>query len=125
MYLSKCFDENGDIKNLDQFKYLRGNIVKKVIDKDLTSAETLKLNEIFKSYDIFEFAQSEYGEMSIASDVSGAEISAQSNTITLETYFDIVAASIDKSMLDESGLTLEDLKTTFSEYIDLSNEVSE
>lgn len=118
--LSQCFDENGNLKPESEFAYLRGNIVKKIIDKDLTNADSMKLNDLLNSQDIFEYVQSEYGEMNIMTEISG-QASETGESITLEKYFDIVADSIDKSMFEESNITKDDLKAKFIEYVDQIN----
>ena len=129
--LSDCFDNDGKIKDKKSFANLKGNIVKKIIDKDLTSAESMKLNELLNSLKIFEFGESEYGSLMN----SGLSENGQQQTIdnssdnasmlTLDSYFDTVIQAIDDNTLQSANVTKEELKECFLSYVSRVNGLSE
>lgn len=116
--MSSCFDDDGQLKDKSEFSHLAGNIVKKIIDKDLSAAESLKLNELLNSLKIFEFAQAEYGALN-SYIVDGQETIAQTETsaLTLDSYFDTVIQAIDENTLKAANVTKDELRECFMSYI--------
>jgi DNA repair exonuclease SbcCD nuclease subunit len=115
--ISSCFDENGNLRELSEFKHLTGNIIKKIIDKDLSSVESLALNEMLNALKIFEFAQAEYG--ALGTYIADGQETQQTETsaLTLDSYFDTVIEAIDENTLKAANVTKDELRECFMSYI--------
>lgn len=114
--ISDCFDKDGKLKDQAELEYLKGNIVKKIIDKDLTSSESMQLNDLLNSSKVFEFTQAEYGQLATALNEENAE-TTDSTALTFDSYFDKVVQAIDEETLKSANVTKEELKTCFMEYV--------
>jgi DNA repair exonuclease SbcCD nuclease subunit len=115
--ISSCFDEDGKLRTKEAFSYLKGNIVKKIIDKDLSSSEAMQLNDMLNSLDIFEFAQAEYGSLSSTLLDENQTPQTETTALTIDSYFDTVIQALDEETLKNSNVTKEELKECFLSYV--------
>ena len=116
--ISSCFDEDGNMRNKEAFSYLKGNIVKKIIDKDLSTSESMKLNDLLNSLDIFEFAQAEYGSLSSSYfDENQETAQTETSALTIDSYFDTVIQALDEETLKNANVTKDELKDCFLSYV--------
>ena len=115
--ISSCFNEDGKLRDVSDFRFLSGNIVKKILDKDLSSSESMKLNEILNSLNIFEFAQAEYGALSSVIVEGSQTQQTEQATLTIDSYFDTVIQAIDEETLRNANVTKNELKECFLSYV--------
>ena len=116
--ISSCFDDDGNMRSKDAFNYLKGNIVKKIIDKDLSTSESMKLNDLLNSLDIFEFAQAEYGSLSSSYfDENQETTQTETSALTIDSYFDTVIQALDEETLKNANVTKDDIKECFLSYV--------
>lgn len=117
--ISSCFDEDGKMRTKEAFGYLKGNIVKKIIDKDLSASESMQLNDMLNSLDIFEFAQAEYGSLNQSNyfDENQQPTQTETSALTIDSYFDTVIQALDEETLKNSNVTKDELKECFLSYV--------
>lgn len=115
--ISSCFDEDGKLRTKESFNYLKGNIVKKIIDKDLTASESMQLNDLLNSLEIFEFAQAEYGSLSSNYFDENQTQQTESSALTIDSYFDTVIQALDEETLKNANVTKDELKECFLSYV--------
>lgn len=117
--LSDCIDnKTKKIKSKDYFKKYNNNIIKKIIDVELTQLQQQELNDILNSLNIYDNVETEISYTVVPADSINTDISSAISVerLTMNSYIDLVFESMPNDVFDQADTDKKELKDIFKTY---------
>lgn len=113
--LSECVDGQ-QLKDKSYFDKFRNNIVKKVVDADLTAEQYTALHDILSDVHVYDFVEAEYSYQQIDAATGVTADAITSDALITAEYLDMVFDSMDDNIFIAADTTKDQLKVLFNNY---------